>query len=101
MVIHYQQIGNKVKARYDQEYSERYRESEKLGIHNEENKRMCRILKNISHSFGYKISVLDLGCGTGRYFHCLQNVERLTGIDISPHMLREALNPVNPAVYFA
>lgn len=92
--INYQHIGNKVKILYDQVYSRRYRQNDQLGIHSENHKHICNILKDISSSFGHKISVLDLGCGTGRYFHCLRNVERLTGIDISPHMLEEARNPV-------
>lgn len=36
------------------------------------------------------LRVLDLGCGTGRYFHCLKNVSSLVGIDISPDMLEVA-----------
>jgi SAM-dependent methyltransferase len=35
-----------------------------------------------------------VGCGTGRYFHCLTNVDELTGVDISDDMLRAAENPV-------
>jgi len=34
-----------------------------------------------------RLRILDLGCGAGRYFHCLQNVALLVGIDISPDML--------------
>jgi SAM-dependent methyltransferase len=48
----------------------------------------------VSAGFGRKIDVLDAGCGTGRYFHCLCNVRRLVGIDLSPHMLDEARKPV-------
>ena len=36
------------------------------------------------------LRVLDLGCGTGRYFHCLNNISCLVGIDISPDMLEVA-----------
>jgi len=90
----YQQIGNQVKKLYDQAYSRRYRERDEFSIVGENLEHIGNILKDISRSFGHKILVLDLGCGTGRYFHCLQNVERLTGIDISPHMLEEARNPV-------
>ena len=60
------------------------------------------ITMNISATFSDKstlgfargISVLDLGCGTGRYFHCLRNVDRLLGVDISVEMLRQARIPV-------
>lgn len=39
------------------------------------------------------LTVLDLGCGTGRYFHCLTQVERLVGVDVSPQMLAQARQP--------
>jgi SAM-dependent methyltransferase len=35
-----------------------------------------------------------MGCGTGRYFHCLRNVRHLTGLDISEEMLAAARTPV-------
>jgi SAM-dependent methyltransferase len=54
----------------------------------------CLQLNTITSSFKRLISVLDVGCGTGRYFHCLRNVKHLVGIDISPEMLAEAENPV-------
>jgi len=37
-----------------------------------------------------KIAVLELGCGTGRYFHLLSNVSTLVGVDISSAMLERA-----------
>ncbi len=37
-----------------------------------------------------KISVLELGCGTGRYFHFLTNTRKLIGVDISKDMLNSA-----------
>lgn len=91
--MNYQQIGNKVKTIHGKAYSRRYRELDELAIDSEYHKHICNILKGVSCSFGREISVLDLGCGTGQYFHCLEKVERLTGIDISPHMLEEARNP--------
>ena len=54
----------------------------------------CEIVRQLSGGFDRKITVLDLGCGTGRYFHCLRNVKRLLGTDISPHMLEQARDPV-------
>jgi SAM-dependent methyltransferase len=54
----------------------------------------CRQLGEITSSFNRMVSVLDVGCGTGRYFHCLRNVKHLVGLDVSPEMLAEAENPV-------
>ncbi len=34
--------------------------------------------------------MLEIGCGTGRYFHFLKDVERLVGVDISAAMLERA-----------
>lgn len=53
------------------------------------------ILEELSSAPGGGLSVLDIGCGTGRYFHCLKNVRRLVGIDVSPHMLEHARDPVH------
>jgi SAM-dependent methyltransferase len=47
-------------------------------------------LRTISEQFAAPIDVLDLGCGTGRYFHAATNVRRLTGIDVSRPMLERA-----------
>ena len=47
-----------------------------------------------------KVSVLELGCGTGRYFLYLNNVKKLVGVDISKDMLAIAEEFVksNPAL---
>ncbi len=37
-----------------------------------------------------KTNVLELGCGTGRYFDFITNVEKLVGVDISDDMLKIA-----------
>jgi SAM-dependent methyltransferase len=52
------------------------------------------LIRLLSSAFGRKIDVLDVGCGTGRYFHSLSNVKRLVGLDISAEMLEQARNPV-------
>src|SRR5688500_7403301 len=57
----------------------------------------CTLLRDLSRSFDRKIDVLDVGCGTGRYFRCLCNVRRLVGVDISEHMLEQARNPAGKA----
>src|SRR2546430_17237115 len=57
-------------------------------------KDLCDILARVSDSFKHLISVLDLGCGTGRYFHCLQSTQRIIGVDVSLDMLAQARHPV-------
>lgn len=44
---------------------------------------------------GHQVSVLELGCGTGRYFDFLHNVNRLVGVDISRDMLAFAKETIN------
>jgi len=87
-------VRNKIKALYDLSHSKNYRSIDELQVNSDSHKHYCSILKKITLGFQHKISVLDLGCGTGRYFYCLKNVERLVGIDISPFMLQYARNPL-------
>jgi SAM-dependent methyltransferase len=51
-------------------------------------------LRGLCGRFHGPIDVLDLGCGTGRYFHALEGVRRLVGIDVSKAMLDQARRPV-------
>jgi len=55
----------------------------------------CKIIKDLSASFDKSPTVLDLGCGTGRYFHCLHKVKSLVGLDPSRDMLMMAKDPLN------
>lgn len=79
---------------YGRGYSHHYRQSDDGESKTAYYLNLSDHLKSLSLSFGKQIDVIDLGCGTGRYFHVLQNVNRLYGIDISEHMLAEARNPV-------
>ena len=56
-----------------------YRRDDELEVNTSHHRRLALILEQITSSFDHPISVLDMGCGTGRYFHCLKNVERLVG----------------------
>ena len=59
--------------------------------------RFSNWLRAVCERFTPHIDVLDLGCGTGRYFHALRDVRRLVGIDVSAPMLERALMPVDGA----
>lgn len=80
---------------YDRRAARRYREQDSAALAQGGSRRhYAQIIERLTASFDRPINVLDAGCGTGRYFHALRNVNRLVGVDISEHMIREARNPV-------
>jgi len=86
---------DRVKEMYDEQVSKKYREVwDVLVFQDGSGKHYCDMLQQICHTFDHKISVLDVGCGTGRHFHCLKNVKKLLGVDISPHILEKARDPI-------
>lgn len=74
---------------YTDAYAERYRAHDEAGG-GQAAARLSGWLHAISEAFAAPIDVLDLGCGTGRYFPALANVRRLVGIDVSRPMLDRA-----------
>lgn len=50
-------------------------------------------IAEICSEFDKDIKILDIACGTGRYFHRLSNVQELHGVDFSIHMLEKAKSP--------
>jgi SAM-dependent methyltransferase len=87
--------ATKASLLYDPAYARRYR------AHDDEfeSSPPCRLfadwLRHVCLQFTPPIDVLDLGCGTGRYFWALTGVRTLVGIDASPAMLAEARHPYN------
>lgn len=94
--LDFAKFGESIRASY-RDLAVKYREDDEVEITTEDHRRLKTILGTISSSFGRPISVLDAGCGTGRYFYCLKNVERLVGVDVSEEMLNIAKNPVKAA----
>lgn len=94
--LDFAKFGESIRASY-RDVAAKYREDDEVEITTEDHRRLKTILGTISSSFGRLISVLDAGCGTGRYFYCLKNVERLVGVDISDDMLKNAKKPVKAA----
>lgn len=90
--------GRKAADLYATDYARRYRQ------HDEELGRVdaylafCDWLRDICARFALSgvdgIDVLDLGCGTGRYFAALRRVNVLVGLDASGAMLAEAAHPI-------
>lgn len=92
--MNHEQVNEKSKLLYNQSYSKTYRISDNAAVIGDNFARKRNILQSITTSFDYEISALDIGCGSGRYFHCMKNTRTLTGIDASQFMIDEAKNPV-------
>ena len=89
--------GARAAALYTDAYAERYRAHDEAIRDSETVARLDEWLRTTCQRFERPIDVLDLGCGTGRFFHALTNVRRLVGIDVSPAMLDRARRPVGGA----
>lgn len=72
-----------------------YRQDDEIEARSENHQRLGGNLRRICRSFRRPVRVLEMGCGTGRYFHWLENTELLVGTDISAEMLRQAQQPVH------
>jgi SAM-dependent methyltransferase len=91
------QWGRKAAELYRAEYARRYRAHDDELATVDAYARFCAWLGDICDRFGRDIDVLDLGCGTGRYFRAVRHARTLTGVDASPAMLAEARAPVAAA----
>jgi len=96
--MNYEVVEETIRAGY-REVSSQYRHDDEIEVTTPNHHRICATLQRICVSFPQPIRALDVGCGAGRYFHCLTNVEELTGIDISEDMLHAAeTNPVRKEI---
>jgi SAM-dependent methyltransferase len=82
-------------ALYDQAYARRYRERDEALLDVPSYGDLISWLGGVCERFARPIDVLDLGCGTGRYFWGLRQVATLVALDASPAMLAEARRPVH------
>lgn len=80
---------------YDANYAKRYRDRDDELQAVESNHALIDWLGGVCDRFDRPIDVLDLGCGTGRYFWGLRRVATLTGLDASAPMLDEARHPLH------
>jgi SAM-dependent methyltransferase len=85
--------GMRAAALYKDAYAERYRAQDELAGPASAAVQLAGWLRAACDRFDGPIDALDLGCGTGRYFHALAHVRRLVGIDVSPAMLIRARHP--------
>jgi SAM-dependent methyltransferase len=82
-------------ALYDPAYAKRYRAHDDEFHASGPFREFGDWLGRVCVRFTPPIDVLDLGCGTGRYFWALKGVDRLVGLDASESMLAEARHPYN------
>lgn len=93
----YAMLRHSSNLQHSADYARRYREDDERSKDDISHAGKCKIIRELSAAFKEPPTVLDLGCGTGRYFHCLAHPKLLIGVDPSEHMLRQAKNPVNHA----
>ena len=89
--------GDRAARVYSDAYAEKYRAHDSIGVRDASG-RLSEWLFGICERFGRDLDVLDLGCGTGRYFHALAHVRQLVGIDVSKPMLERARHPAGDVV---
>ena len=94
-MTHATEWGRRAENLYAPAYARKYREHDDQFRDMEAYRGFCGWLENVCGRFGHGIDVLDLGCGTGRYFSALKNVGSLVGLDASAAMLGEAAHPVD------
>ena len=80
---------------YDPAYAKRYRAHDDEFQASGPCREFAEWLGGVCARFTPPIDVLDLGCGTGRYFWALTGVGSLVGLDASAAMLEEARHPYN------
>lgn len=89
------QWGERAASLYDEPYARKYRTRDDELQDVASNRALIDWLGNVCAGFDHQIDVLDLGCGTGRYFWGLRNVATLVGLDASDAMLDQARHPIH------
>lgn len=83
----------KASSLYDEAYARKYRAHDEGLSGTPAYEQFVGWLSDVCRRFDRPIDVLDLGCGTGRYFWALSRVQSLTGLDASTAMLTHARTP--------
>lgn len=81
----------RARSLYTVEYARVYREHDEILRDDPVVVRLGGLLRETCRGLAReRLVVLDLGCGTGRYFGWLEGVEALVGVDAAPAMLAQA-----------
>jgi ubiquinone/menaquinone biosynthesis C-methylase UbiE len=86
--------ARRAEALYDDSYARNYRDRDEELLQEATYQDFISWLQEICNRFHPPIDVLDLGCGTGRYFWGVHKARTLVGLDASAAMLSEARRPV-------
>lgn len=86
--------ARKAEALYDDGYARQYRNRDEALLQEATYQDFIAWLRQACGRFTRPIDVLDLGCGTGRYFWGVSHARSLVGIDASGAMLAEARHPI-------
>ena len=81
-------------ALYDDAYARKYRDRDEALQQEATYQDFIAWLQRACAGFAKPIDVLDLGCGTGRYFWGVNHARSLVGLDASAAMLAEARRPI-------
>lgn len=87
----------KALTQYDAGYARTYRDRDDVGRDEPSHRDLGEFVDELTSTLPHNARVLDLGCGTGRYFHCIRQPVHLVGLDLSPAMLAEAQHPTDAA----
>lgn len=86
--------ARKAEALYDDTYARKYKDRDAELLEEATYNNFIAWLQHVCGRFDHPIDVLDLGCGTGRYFWGVNNAGSLVGLDASAAMLAEARHPI-------
>jgi SAM-dependent methyltransferase len=85
--------GRRASRVYDATNAERYRQHDDQLPESAPSMALAAWLARVCRTCGRDLAVLDVGCGTGRYFWALEGVRELVGLDASSAMLERARQP--------
>jgi SAM-dependent methyltransferase len=91
---YYSALSARARRQYDQTYAAEYRESDDRGFGTPYHVDYEHLLSEVTNVSASTLSILDVGCGTGRYWHALHHARSIIGVDVSFDMLHEAKAPV-------